>query len=81
MIAIPVATQHYDMLARNLLYTGVTHGKHLVGQREALAMAVRTGNARRRWSRLRKWVEEDPSGAADRKPLPDKIRRMEVDDA
>ena len=30
MVVIPLATQHYPMLARNLLYTGVTRGKQLV---------------------------------------------------
>jgi exodeoxyribonuclease V alpha subunit len=29
-VVIPLATQHYPMLARNLLYTGVTRGKQLV---------------------------------------------------
>ena len=28
-VVIPVMTQHYTMLARNLLYTGVTRGKKL----------------------------------------------------
>jgi exodeoxyribonuclease V alpha subunit len=53
---IPLATQHYMMLARNLLYTGVTRGKRLVvlvGQRKALAIAVRNQNSRRRWAKLR----------------------------
>ena len=43
-MVIPLTTQHYAMLARNLLYTGVTRGKRLVvlvGQRRALAIAVR----------------------------------------
>jgi len=47
------------MLARNLLYTGVTRGKRLVvlvGQRKAIAMAVRNGGSRRRWSKLREWL-------------------------
>ncbi len=42
-IVIPLATQHYLMLQRNLLYTGVTRGRQLValvGQQKALAMAV-----------------------------------------
>ena len=42
---------HATMLARNLLYTGVTRGKPLlvlVGQRRALAIAVRNGSGRRR---------------------------------
>ena len=37
-------TQHYAMLQRNLLYTGVTRGKKLVvivGQKKAVAIAVR----------------------------------------
>jgi exodeoxyribonuclease V alpha subunit len=55
-VVIPLMTQHYMMLARNLLYTGVTRGKRLVvlvGQRQALAIAVRNQGARRRWSKLR----------------------------
>ena len=55
-VVIPLTTQHYVMLARNLLYTAVTRGKRLVvlvGQRRALAIAVRNGAARRRWSKLR----------------------------
>jgi len=58
-VVIPLATQHYAMLARNLLYTGVTRGKRLVvlvGSRKALAMAVRNAGARRRWSKLREWL-------------------------
>ena len=58
-VVIPLATQHYSMLARNLLYTGVTRGKRLVvlvGQRKALAMAVRNAGGRRRWSKLREWL-------------------------
>ena len=59
VVVIPLMTQHYAMLARNLLYTGVTRGKRLVvlvGQRKALAMAVRNAGARRRWSKLREWM-------------------------
>ena len=58
-VVIPVLTQHYAMLARNLLYTGVTRGKKLVvlvGQRKALAIAVRNGGRRRRWSKLQEWL-------------------------
>src|SRR3984957_6930643 len=43
-VIIPVMTQHYTMLQRNLLYTGVTRGKRLVvlvGQKKAIAIAVR----------------------------------------
>ncbi|NHO33532.1 SF1B family DNA helicase RecD2 [Acetobacter fallax] len=58
-VVIPLVTQHYAMLARNLLYTGVTRGRKLVvlvGQKKALAIAVRNQGARRRWSKLREWL-------------------------
>jgi hypothetical protein len=47
-----------DALQRNLLYTGVTRGKHLVvlvGQK-AVAIAVRNDSGRRRWSKLNEWL-------------------------
>jgi exodeoxyribonuclease V alpha subunit len=47
------------MLQRNLLYTGVTRGRRLVvlvGQRKAVAIAVRNVSGRRRWSKLREWL-------------------------
>jgi exodeoxyribonuclease V alpha subunit len=58
-IVIPVLTQHYTMLQRNLLYTGVTRGKRLVvlvGQKKAVAIAVRNVSGRRRWSKLNEWM-------------------------
>jgi exodeoxyribonuclease V alpha subunit len=58
-VVIPVMTQHYTMLQRNLLYTGVTRGKRLVvlvGQKKAVAIAVKNVSGRRRWSKLREWV-------------------------
>ena len=58
-VVIPLTTQHYPMLQRNLVYTGVTRGKRLVilvGQRKALAIAVKGARARRRWSKLRGWL-------------------------
>ncbi len=58
-VVIPVLTQHYVMLQRNLLYTGVTRGKQLVvlvGQRKAVAIAVRNVSGRRRWSKLKEWL-------------------------
>ena len=58
-VVIPLTTQHYPMLQRNLVYTGVTRGKCLVilvGQRKALAIAVKGAGTRRRWSKLREWL-------------------------
>jgi exodeoxyribonuclease V alpha subunit len=54
-VVIPLATQHYPMLVRNLLYTGVTRGKRLVvliGQPRACALAVRNSRAMRRLTNL-----------------------------
>ena len=54
-MVIPVLTQHYAMLQRNLLYTGITRGKRLVvlvGQKKAIAIAVRNVSGRQRWSKL-----------------------------
>ena len=58
-VVIPLSTQHYPMLQRNLVCTGVTRGKRLVvlvGQRKALAIAVKGARARRRWSKVRDWL-------------------------
>jgi ATP-dependent exoDNAse (exonuclease V) alpha subunit len=63
-VVIPVMTQHYAMLQRNLLYTGVTRGKRLVvlvGQKKAVAIAVRNVWGRRRWSKLAEWLSADVS--------------------
>ncbi len=62
-VVIPVMTLHYAMLQRNLLYTGVTRGKRLVvlvGQKKAVAIAVRNVSGRRRWSKLGEWLRPDP---------------------
>jgi exodeoxyribonuclease V alpha subunit len=66
---IPVVTQHYAMLQRNLLYTGMTRGKRLVvlvGQRKAIAIAVRGTQGRRRWSKPRELLALDDTVAASR---------------
>jgi len=57
---IPLMIQHYTMLQRNLVYTGVTRKRLvvLVGQRKALAIAVKRARARRRWSKLRERLLE-----------------------
>jgi exodeoxyribonuclease V alpha subunit len=63
-VVIPVMTQHYAMLQRNLLYTGVTRGKKLVvlvGQKKAVAIAVRNVSGRQRWSKLQEWLCPNPS--------------------
>ncbi len=65
-VVITLATQHYTMLARNLVYTAVTRGKRLVvivGQRKALAIAVRTHGSKRRWTKLREWLSGSRASA------------------
>jgi exodeoxyribonuclease V alpha subunit len=54
-VVIPLHTQHYLMLQRNLLYTGITRGKRLVvlvGSRGALAAAVQRQDTNRRCTAL-----------------------------
>ncbi|MCM8595141.1 ATP-dependent RecD-like DNA helicase [Accumulibacter sp.] len=56
VVVIPISTQHYVMLKRNLIYTGITRGKRLVvlvGQKKALATAVKGKQVERRWSKLK----------------------------
>jgi exodeoxyribonuclease V alpha subunit len=55
-VVIPLHTQHYLMLQRNLLYTGITRGKKLVvlvGSRQALTLAVQRRDTSKRYSALR----------------------------
>lgn len=60
-VVMPLCTQHYPMLQRNLIYTGITRGKRLVvlvGQKRALAIAVKGQHTERRWSKLAEWLRE-----------------------
>jgi exodeoxyribonuclease V alpha subunit len=55
-VVLPVSTQHYPLLQRNLIYTGMTRGRKLVvlvGQVKALALAVKGQRKGRRWSKLK----------------------------
>ncbi|MDF3886329.1 SF1B family DNA helicase RecD2 [Cupriavidus basilensis] len=59
VVVIPISTQHYMMLKRNLIYTGITRGKRLVvlvGQKRALAIAIKGKQTERRWSKLAEWL-------------------------
>jgi exodeoxyribonuclease V alpha subunit len=54
-VVIPMLTQHYLMLQRNLLYTAITRARQLcvlVGTRRAVGIAVRNATVARRWSGL-----------------------------
>ncbi len=55
VVVMPLSTQHYMLLARNLLYTGVTRGKQLVvliGEKKAIGMAVRNNRENKRLTKL-----------------------------
>ena len=59
-VVIPIHTQHYMMLQRNLLYTAVTRGKRLVvlvGTKKALGMTVRRQDTSQRYTALRRRLE------------------------
>jgi exodeoxyribonuclease V alpha subunit len=64
-VVMPLATQHYVLLQRNLVYTGLTRGKKLViliGQKKALGIAVRNDRTRRRYSGLLKSLRGERAG-------------------
>jgi exodeoxyribonuclease V alpha subunit len=54
---MPVLTQHYMLLQRNLLYTAVTRGKKiviLIGTKKALGIAIRNNKPQQRYTNLKK---------------------------
>ena len=55
-VVIPIMMQHYVLLQRNLLYTGVTRGKKLVvivGTKKAIAIAVKNNKTEKRYTLLK----------------------------
>ena len=60
-VVIPVLSQHYILLQRNLIYTAVTRGKDLVvmvGSRKALSMGVKNDRTMRRYTYLSKRLSD-----------------------
>ncbi len=60
-IIMVMTMQHFPMLERNLIYTGVTRGRRLVllvGEVRAIEKAVRGERQRHRWTRLRENLRE-----------------------
>jgi exodeoxyribonuclease V alpha subunit len=63
-VVIPLHTQHYLMLRRNLLYTAVTRGKQLVvlvGTKKALGMAIHREDTGQRYTALRMRLQDEQS--------------------
>ena len=54
-VVMPIVTQHYTMLQRNLLYTAITRARKLcvlAGSRRAISMAVRNNKVAQRFTAL-----------------------------
>jgi len=69
-VIIPVHVSHFKLLFRNLLYTGLTRGKKLVlllGTKKALAIAINTNNAQKRYTGLRELLSEALGGQETKK--------------
>ena len=81
-VVIPLLTQHYVMLQRNLLYTAITRGKRLVvivGAKKALRIAVENDRTRTRYTRLAQRLSgpEPPSEIpGELSPDEDELERM-----
>jgi exodeoxyribonuclease V alpha subunit len=55
VVVIPVVSQHYILLQRNLIYTAITRGKNMVvmiGTKKALAIAVKNDKTQKRFTGL-----------------------------
>ncbi len=67
-VVLPLLTQHYMMLQRNLLYTALTRGKELVvmvGSSRAVKMAVENQSSKQRWTYLAERIRERVTRAKD----------------
>jgi exodeoxyribonuclease V alpha subunit len=56
VVIMPILTQHYMLLQRNLLYTGITRGKKLVilvGTKKAVAIAIKNNKQQKRYTLLK----------------------------
>jgi exodeoxyribonuclease V alpha subunit len=71
-VIMPILTQHYVLLQRNLIYTAVTRGRKLVvlvGTKKALAIGVKNDKTQKRYTYLRYRLNEQrvPSFQHDRR--------------
>ena len=68
VVIMPLLTQHYLLLQRNLLYTAVTRGKKLVvliGTKKALGIALRNNKPQERYTRLKERLTEKSAAAVE----------------
>ncbi len=69
---MPLLMQHYMMLQRNLVYTGVTRARKLVvmvGDKKAIGMAVRSNRISERDTMLKERLQVPPQGEGSDLPL------------
>ncbi len=62
VVIIPVMTQHFILLQRNLIYTGITRGKKmviLIGTKKALAISIKNNKPLLRYTRLRERLQKN----------------------
>ena len=60
MVIVPVVTQHYVLLQRNLIYTAITRAKRLailIGTKKALAIGIKNNKVEKRYTYLRERLE------------------------
>jgi exodeoxyribonuclease V alpha subunit len=65
VVVMPVLTQHYILLQRNLIYTAITRARRLVvlvGTRKALAIGINNNKIESRFSRLQQRLRQLQSG-------------------
>lgn len=58
-VIMPILTQHFIMLNKNLIYTGITRAKKrliIIGQKRAIAMAIKSNKTETRYSMLKSWL-------------------------
>ena len=68
-VILVLHTQHFQMLRRNLVYTGITRGKQLVillGSKKALWLALKQSEAGKRYSRLKERLQNLKSTSSSR---------------
>ena len=61
-VVIPLNTEHFIMLQRNLLYTGITRGKKLVvviGSEKAVRLAINNNRISRRYTNLKSILRQN----------------------
>lgn len=71
VVVLPMLTQHYMMLQRNLFYTAITRAKKMVvivGTRKAMAIAVKNDKIVQRWSMLADRLKAEMEQPDKRKP-------------